>query len=149
MAYKGRPLSKEFPFSGLYGRVGNLLFHEYEKGGKFIISDYKGTLKSASRSILGCINEQKTSCFSDILIFYKTYMKNGAPFLWKNGIEKVRDRNSVRSLPVYNFIECPSPSPRPRWVELRGNLCPVLFSLVNSRVFFCRRFLHQRLICIS
>ena len=48
-------------------------------------------------------------------------MKNGAPFLWKNGIERVRDRTLVRSLPVYNLIECPSPFPGPRWVELRYN----------------------------
>ena len=33
MANKGRPRSKEFPFLGSYGRVGNLLFHEYEREG--------------------------------------------------------------------------------------------------------------------
>ena len=63
------PAPKEFPFLGSYGRVGNLLFHEYERGGKSVISDCKGTFKPASRSILGCKNEQKTSCFCDLLMF--------------------------------------------------------------------------------
>ena len=76
MANKGRPRSKEFLFSGLYGRVGNLLFHEYERAGKYVISDCKGTLKPASGSIFGCKNEQKISCFCDLLMFNRLFINS-------------------------------------------------------------------------